>query len=275
MYESLQTSLGNRYRITGTCNTCRNNDELVPLDITDSKALERYLVTSDPAFVILAAGTKDVKKCEQDPGYAYRLNTAPVVAAAEIIVRRRLDARLLFLSTDYVFDGTRGCYRDIDAPAPGTIYGKSKMLAEQSLLASGIEGKIVRTSAVMGKGGTFFDWLVNELRTKEEVRMFDNIYFSPTPINLLDDMITKLLLGYESIDRKILHVNGEKRLSRLRVRVDGTGLPGAGYANRTGTRGIFDNATRPLDDTVGAGCPMAQTEFRGIHADIPECGSMK
>ncbi len=66
----------------------------------------------------------------------------------------------------------------------------------------------------MGKGGLFFDWLLNELKIKREVRLFSNVYFSPTPINFLCEIMEALILNIDKIQDKIIHLVGDHRLSR-------------------------------------------------------------
>ena len=165
-------------------------------------------------FILLLAGSKDVKKCEQDYSFAYQLNTLPIESIINIIKQRNLNTKPIFFSTDYVFDGEEGNYTTKDIPNPITNYGKTKLLAERVLFESNIDFKIIRTGAVMGKNGIFFDWLIRALNTENDVSIFENVFFSPTPIQLLNEMVCALILNYEKIPEKLLHIVGDQRLNR-------------------------------------------------------------
>lgn len=201
------------FRVTGTAYSSRK-EGLAPLDITKPADLEQLILHDVPDFIIIAAGNKNVPACETDYERAFALNTLPVISLISIITRHRLPTRLIYISTDYVFNGNSGMYRDTDPPDPSTGYGKTKFLAEQALLSSAIGFTIVRTGAVMGRGGIFFDWLLRQMETRESIAIFDNIFFSPTPLAFLSDMVETAIRQNERVNRKILHVVGEKRLSR-------------------------------------------------------------
>ena len=214
LHNHLNATMGNQYEIIGTFFSSNNPNTLYHLDITNSEDVEKYLLTYKPDYLILTAGTKNVQLCEENYEYAYTLNTKPVETFIQIIEKHKMPTKFIFLSTDYVFDGEKGFYKDTNTPNPQTNYGKSKYLSENLLLESIIDFKIIRSAAVIGKSGKFFDWLMNEIKNNKEVAIFNNVFFSPTPIGLLNEMTLKLLLDYEKIESKIIHIAGEKRLSR-------------------------------------------------------------
>jgi dTDP-4-dehydrorhamnose reductase len=214
LYRYFQQTFSGKYLVTGTYYSGLPPGNLEKLDITSFGELEEVLVRLAPDFIVLAVGDKNVQGCEDDYSRAYDLNTRPVESIISIISRYGLSSRLIYLSTDYVFDGKTGQYQDSDTPNPTTNYGKTKYLAEQALIKSGVRFKIVRTAAVMGKGGTFFGWLIQKLKNEKQVSMYDNVFFSPTPLQFLVEMIGATLENYESIPQNILHIVGEKRISR-------------------------------------------------------------
>lgn len=214
LYNHLTATIGNYYEIIGTFFSSNNPNTLYQLDITNFEEVEKYLLMYKPDYLILTAGTKNIQLCEEDYEYAYTLNTKPVEIFIQILEKHQLPMKLVFFSTDYVFDGQKGFYKDTDTPNPQTNYGKTKYLSEKLLLKSKINFKIIRSAAVMGRCGRFFDWLMSEIKNNENVVVFNNIYFSPTPIELLNEMTLKLLLDYEKIRSEIIHIVGEKRLSR-------------------------------------------------------------
>lgn len=183
------------------------------LDLTCQESLRAFLLQRRPDTLILVAGTKDVGRCEQDYTYAYRLNTAPVEILCDCIKEHGLATRLLYVSSDYVFNGERGRYRPDEPPAPITNYGRTKMLAEQRLQLGDVNASIVRTAAVMGLNGGFLRWLVDQLRTHEKLALLDNSFFSPTPVELLADRILTMITGGMQ-NVSVVHAVGPRRMSR-------------------------------------------------------------
>jgi dTDP-4-dehydrorhamnose reductase len=226
IFELLRERAGDRLAVTGTSLRAPREPDVSALDMTDPAALSRHLERGFD-FVVVAAGTKDVKRCELDPAHALALNTAPVRAMIRMVEGRGLSTRILYLSTDYVFDGERGLYRDDDTPRPRTHYGRSKQLAEQALLDSGGCHKVIRAGAVLGRGAPFFDWLLGELASSREVRLFEDCFNSPTPMELLCDMVLEILTAFDDVSEQVLHVVGERRMSRFETgRVVAAMLPG-------------------------------------------------
>lgn len=214
LYLYLKTKLSDRYIVKGTYNTRKIFRELEHLDIINKKEVERFLLFYRPDYILWVAGLKDIKKCEADFELAYAINTRSVKNLISVIETHSLSSRVIHFSSDYVFDGEAGNFSETDQPNPKDNYGKTNFLAEKALLASSIDYKIVRPSAVMGKRGVFFDWLVGSIINGVELSMFDNIYFTPTPISLLNEMILHVLNKYNEIPQKIIHIVGEERLTR-------------------------------------------------------------
>jgi dTDP-4-dehydrorhamnose reductase len=198
----------------GTRFSSRVNDSFAVLDITSAQQIENILDKENPDYILWVAGSKDLKKCQEDYDFAYRINTRPVLDLIECMKWRKQKSRIFFISTDYVFDGERGCYKETDPLMPATNYGKTNALAEKLLLNSDVDFKIIRTAAVMGKGGQFFDWLIKALSRNEEVSLYTNVIFSPTPLNLLVRSLIGLIHNYDATPSKILHLVGNISMSR-------------------------------------------------------------
>lgn len=214
VYRYLKKNLHDKFEITGTYCSSKSPNDLERLDITSFEDLENFLLQYVPDFVLLLAGTKNVQECEDNYSSALILNTQPSISLINIISNHKLHTRVIFFSTDYIFDGKRGGYKETDLPNPQTNYGKTKFLAEKAFLDSNINYKIIRTAAVMGKGGTFFDWLLTTMQKEREIVMYNNIFFTPTPLGLLNESIASIIKYYDKIDQKILHIVGERKLSR-------------------------------------------------------------
>jgi len=202
-----------KLEVMGTYYSNKRFPELIYLDVTDYLSLKSLIINNKFDFIFLLSGIKDLKSCESDYNKTYILNYMPIEYIIDIIESNKLHTKLIFMSSDYVFDGLKGNYTDDDIPNPNTNYGRTKFLAEQSLLKSKISYKIVRSSAVVGKGGTFFDWIIEQFNSCQ-VELFSNVYFTPTPVTFLCEVLYRLIIDFDTIDKSILHIVGEKKMSR-------------------------------------------------------------
>jgi dTDP-4-dehydrorhamnose reductase len=137
------------------------------VDIRSEEQISQAIAQHRPEWVVLAAAYTDVDGCESNPELAFEVNCRGAVRVALATVKSR--SRLLFLSTDYVFDGNKTSpYETDDRPAPGTIYGESKAAAEASIREVLPECCILRTSWVFGVGGKCFPNTILKLATSRE-----------------------------------------------------------------------------------------------------------
>ncbi|MFZ2627527.1 MAG: dTDP-4-dehydrorhamnose reductase [Rugosibacter sp.] len=163
-------------------------------DLCDAEAVARAIREAAPRIIVNAAAYTAVDKAESDAAPAMQINAqAPAVMAAEA---RRLGARLVHYSTDYVFDGHKATpYVETDAPAPQGVYGRSKHAGELAIAASGADALILRTSWVFGAhGGNFVKTILRLAREKDSLRVVDDQIGSPTPAALVAD-VTALALA--------------------------------------------------------------------------------
>lgn len=162
-----------------------------------------------PSVVVHMAAIGDVDKCEDEPELCYKVNSEVTREIAKWCLKN--GARMLYLSTDYVFRGDRGLYSEIDAPRPINYYGLTKLLGEESVLA--IDGVVVRVAWIYGFGPgrqNFGRTVVEKLSRGEEVKAITDQWGSPTLNTLIAEVITKLLqVNYSGV----LHAAGP-RLSR-------------------------------------------------------------
>jgi dTDP-4-dehydrorhamnose reductase len=213
LYNFLKNS--DEYVIKGTWYAHHRLEKFDSLDITDKVALKNYLETIKPDFIILLAGNKDVKDCEKNYEATYKINTQPMLDIIDIISECGLKTRMVYFSSDYVFNGQKGDYTDQDEPDPQTNYGKTKLLSEKALFESNLDYVIIRPTAVLGQNGTFWEWLIRSLKEKKELKLFSNIYFTPTPIVFLCENIENILNNYDEFSKKVVHVVGKKKISRF------------------------------------------------------------
>lgn len=146
-------------------------------DLTDTEAIAALVVRFGAAAVYNCAAYTDVDGCESEPEVALEINgSAPARLAAAL----PSPCRLIHVSTDYVFDGRgRRPYREDDATAPATAYGRSKLGAEQAVADAG--GLVIRTSWVFGpEGRNFVSAIAARLGRGEPLRVVSDQIGCPT-----------------------------------------------------------------------------------------------
>ena len=177
------------------------------LELPDYAALERVFQQAQPELVIHLAALADVMTAEREPERAAVVNVAATSDVARL--SQRYDARLLFVSTEYVFDGRRGLCREDEPPNPVTEYGRTKRQAEQDVAALTAHWSILRTSIVYGwpEPGqrNYASVLIETLRKGQPWRAPTDVYRTPIYVEHLVDAIAATAEG--EVDG-ILHVAG-------------------------------------------------------------------
>jgi dTDP-4-dehydrorhamnose reductase len=172
------------------------------LDVTDRAAVSSAAEGAD-AIIHLAALT-NVDGCEQDPARAFAVNaegTRNVVEAAA-----RHGARVIYISTDYVFDGAkRGEYAEEDPVGPVNAYGRTKLMGEG--LVAGLPGSlIVRTSWVFGEGRNFIRTIIGAAQRRGPLKVVHDQTGRPTSAH---DLAAALVVLVDEDASGILHVTGD------------------------------------------------------------------
>jgi dTDP-4-dehydrorhamnose reductase len=135
------------------------------VDIRDAGKVQEVVEKARPDWIVLAAAYTDVDGCESNPDLAFAVNRDGPVNVAE--AAKRAGAKLLFLSSDYVFDGKNTSpYETEDVRNPQSVYGRSKAEAELRLLELLPQCCIARTSWLFGTGGKCFPDTILKLATR-------------------------------------------------------------------------------------------------------------
>jgi len=167
------------------------------LDVTDPAALERRLELERPDVVINCAAWTDVDGAEAAEESAFAINGAGAgnVAAATA----KVEARILHVSTDYVFDGAKGApYVESDQPAPLSAYGRTKLAGEEAVAAANKRHFIVRSAGLFGVGGrNFVETMLQLAEARSEVTVVRDQVGSPTYTWHLAYGIVRLIEGIE------------------------------------------------------------------------------
>jgi len=181
------------------------------LDVTDAKAVAALVAQTTPDVLFNATAWNRVDAAESEPEAAFAVNALAPRALA--VAAREEGALLVHFSTDYVFDGsaTRP-YREDDAPRPLSVYGASKLAGELLVAASGVESLIVRTSGLIGrggseqKGGSFVDRILSQARAGRPLRIVSDQVFAPT---IAGDLAAAALALVRARARGLFHVTNE------------------------------------------------------------------
>ena len=162
-------------------------------DIANTAGLTETLMDLRPNIVINAAAYTAVDQAETQADQAQLINAkAPGVMAQ---VAAKIDALLVHYSTDYVFDGHgEQPWRETDACAPLSVYGKTKRAGEEAVLHSGCRHLILRTSWVFsGQGKNFLTTMLQLAEEKTELRVINDQWGAPTHVNLLAETTLDLI----------------------------------------------------------------------------------
>jgi dTDP-4-dehydrorhamnose reductase len=207
-----------RFEVRGTYNPDvdgRTAWRLEPLDIGSKDEIERLFDKIRPESVILAAAMTNVDACEKQPSMANRVNAA----GPELVARscKKLGARLVHVSTDYVFDGSKSRrYTENDMPRPISVYASTKLAGEKAVLSTVPESVIARPAVLYGWNPiedkeNFVVWVLKKLRTNQRATLFEDQWISPT---FADDLAKTLLELLEMDVSGIWHVSGPDCLDR-------------------------------------------------------------
>lgn len=204
--------------MTGTYNTVNTMAGTIQMDITDPDSVSRGLQAACPELVVLCAAMTNVDQCEREPDAAYKVNVEGALnVAAEC---RSSGAKMIYISTDYVFNGFKGArYHEFEPADPLSIYAKSKLEGERVTLDASRDNLVCRVSVVygwnrLGRKDNFVSWIIGSLRNGQEVRLYDDQFVSPTYAPAAARDILELGLGKL---RGICHTSGPDCLSRYDI----------------------------------------------------------
>lgn len=175
-------------------------------DLTVLDDVKALAMTIAPDAVIHVAGNKNIGFCEEHPDDAFLINCDAVKNVAEVFGST---ARILYLSTDYVFDGTQGGYQENDIPSPQTVYGKSKLCGEvEGRRMAGSNFVTIRLSALYDNMAAFLQFIQEKLSQGQSIDCFTDVIYSPTYYR---DLLTAIdiLLYDQSLTGPVYHVCGE------------------------------------------------------------------
>jgi dTDP-4-dehydrorhamnose reductase len=262
--------------------------DLPELDIADAGAVKEYLTAFSPAPEVLlnAAAFTHVDRCEREPAEAERGNAVGPGVLAEAC--RALGAKLIHVSTDYVFGGdVRVPYREEDPTDPHCVYGRTKLEGEQRVLAASADFAVLRTSWLFGSGRNFIAGVLDQAARRRSgeargpLRVVDDQVGRPTYAVDLAGAVVRLveagarglyhvandgIATWWDLARFCLDEAGYGDLAIDRMRTDQLGLPARRPSwsvldcSRAGALGV---RMRPWQDAVRAYLSSADSPLAG------------
>jgi len=167
------------------------NKNLTSFDIRNPNIDLLNLEKNGHKAVVITSAKSKISYCEKEFSKAHEVNVAGTIQLIKNLSKTSL--KIIFLSSDYVFDGVQGIYGDEDEPNPNTLYGKHKKIIEDEIKKITDNFLVLRLSKIYGltKGDkTILDEAANLLKQGKSVLAADNQFFCPT---LIDDLINTII----------------------------------------------------------------------------------
>lgn len=195
-------------------NRCLVNSgyEYESIDIVNHAGVEKVFLRHRPDYVIHTAALTNADTCEADPERAEALNVTATKNIAQLC--RQLNAHLIHISTDFVFDGLGGPYRETDVAEPVNNYGRSKLASEQMVEEFAGKWAIIRTILVYGLPAdrvrsNFVLWVKSELEKGQTIKVVNDQWRMPTSV---DDLAWSCLAVIDKKAEGLFHIAGRDAL---------------------------------------------------------------
>lgn len=212
---TLAFNLKDKFNVFGTGNSDFINAKFnyLKFDLL-SDDFNELIKWSQPDLIIHCAALTDVDYCQSNPWEALNVNAYSV---KKLINATQDFVKFIFISTDAVFPFKLHMAKENDFRSPENIYGKSKELGEYFLLNSNREYLILRTTIVglntYNFKKSFVEWILNSVRAKKTISLFDDVFF--TPISIWDFISEiRFLIDNDFVDSKVLHISGSEVITK-------------------------------------------------------------
>lgn len=185
----------------------------ISLDITDNAAVLETIEKNKPDIVVHAAAMTQPDACELNKEECWVTNVQATAYLAEAV--QKTGSTIIYVSTDFVFDGKDGPYKEDDDTAPVNYYGESKLAAEEIIKQSNNRWAIVRTVLVYGNilSGTrsnIVTWVKDNLEQRKNIKVVDDQIRTPTYV---EDLSKGIMLIIKNNAQGIFHISGKEVLT--------------------------------------------------------------
>jgi UDP-4-amino-4,6-dideoxy-N-acetyl-beta-L-altrosamine transaminase/dTDP-4-dehydrorhamnose reductase len=184
----------------------------VHLDVRDKQQVPSVFEKVKPDLVIHTAGLANVDYCEEHETEAWAINADGTENIA--VASKEVGTKLIYISTDSVFDGEKGTYTEEDVPHPLNVYAKTKLEGEKRVQKWLADSIVVRTAFYgwsLHDKPSLTEWVLNSLRDGKKLKMWTDVFFSPILVN---NLIEILIAMYRKNLSGIYHVGGKERCSK-------------------------------------------------------------
>jgi len=224
--------------------------DAVKMDLLNHEMISNVLSEKKPDIVIHLGAMTAVDLCETQQDNALKINSH----ATEILAKEcsKINSFMVYVSTDYVFDGNSGLYEENDVTNPLGFYGKSKLLGEKSVQNFSSDWCITRTSTPFGLHPTkksFPIWVIENLQKQKQIDVLTDQFTSPTYVPSLSRMLIEISERHLT---GIIHVAGASKISRYEMASlvsDKLGLDGK-LLKEISMNDIKWEAQRPKDSSL-------------------------
>ncbi|MEN8137586.1 MAG: SDR family oxidoreductase [Bacteroidota bacterium] len=187
--------------------------KFISLDITSRELVDKVISSEKPDVVIHTAAMTNVDQCEKEMDAADLLNVRSVEFIVDACVKN--NAFLVHLSTDFIFDGANGPYKENDAPNPLSFYGMTKLKAEEVIMNSRVKAAILRTVLVFGivddmSRSNIVLWAKEAFEKGTSINVVDDQFRTPT---LAEDLAQGCLLAAENKIKGVFNISGKDFMS--------------------------------------------------------------
>lgn len=218
------------------------------VDLKIAGELDRLIEECKPDVIVHNAAAANIDFCEREQALAKRINYESTLTIAKKC--REFSIRLVYVSTDNVFDGEKKFYNEEDVPDPINFYGITKLRAEEAVMSQVSSFVIARAALIYGpprlRGGSFSEWILERLKKGESVPVFTDQYRSPVYV----EDLARALLELAGADwTGIVHLGGPERLNRYEFASKVCDVYGFSYKNlnKTLVDDIAGLTQRPRD----------------------------
>ena len=191
---------------------CHASGGFLQLDMQDAARVKSLLAEKRPEVVAVPAANPFVDYCELHPVETRRVNVEGTLNVARAC--REIGARMIFYSSDYVFDGVKGIYTEEDAPCPINEYGRQKAEAERGVLEADPHNLVIRTSGAYGwqwEPKNFVLQIIKNLAEGKTMSVANDLRYNPTYVENLSEITVELCSAGAG---GIFHVVGSEEIAR-------------------------------------------------------------
>ena len=185
------------------------------MDVAVAENCEKILNKYKPDFIVHAAALTDVDACEKDHDLCLSVNAHSILHFIPFL--KRHDAHFIHISTDFVFDGAGGAYKETDFCNPINSYGVSKLEAENTIISSNLKYTILRTSLLYAESHDNFNfatWVKDNLENGIQLNIVDDQYRTATFVYDLVDIVLKVI---QNKKRGLYHISSGEVLSIYQI----------------------------------------------------------